>query len=118
MKNSLKDTTTLQFLSSMCDNKSPFEAKLAIISFHNHTYSRIIEAFILFIEYFQLVSQALLFNLTLYDDESVKKDPFTRFIISFCKLLNPGYLLIYEASNNYMKGILIGSLVLIALIIE
>ena len=80
-------------LSSFCQNYSPLNVKVALLTFFRVRFSDWTEIMILSYEYIQLISQALLHHLSIYKSP---ESSLSEGVIYFFKLLNPSYLLSFQ----------------------
>ena len=93
-------------LNAVSQKQFSFRQKLTYILLAAHIKSPFIETLLLFLEYAQLFSQALLTYSFFHKNETEDDFLFLRGIEYFAKLFNPTYLLNYENEYNSTKSIL------------
>ena len=98
---------TSQSLGSFCRTHSFFRTKLAFLSFYKIHYSDFTNKICLALEYFQVISQLLLFDPRLEKNIETENKLVFQIITYSSKLLNPSHLLKYENSDSTTIIILI-----------
>ena len=119
---------SLKKLGAICNNHSSLSTRIALLSLEKKNPSVFIEAFILFIEYIQILSQIFLFDLGLYASSTQSASPFFQGIVYIAEMITPGYWLPYKgygsltivvlfiiAGFTVMKYILFGYIAVLAL---
>jgi len=97
---------TSKKLNAVSQKHFSFRQKLTYTLLAAHIKSSLIETLLLFLEYAQLLSQALLTYSFFHNDQTQDDFLFLRGIKYFAKLFNPTYLLNYESEYNSTKTIL------------
>lgn len=104
---------SFKYLSSLCDDQSNIYTRIALLSFHQVSYSPFIECFLLLIEYIQFMFQALLIYPISATNETLFGNKIYNFIIYLIKLFNPGYFIPYK--SNFLSIAVLFTLLLFVL---
>jgi len=102
------------------DSKVKSEQIIKVVSYNTHSFwtdfalkffshkkcSKFAELFLIFFEYFQLISQGILINSGLYNEFNGEDKAIFKWVIYAAKLLNPAYLLSFQGDDNLTKVVL------------
>ena len=79
------------WLKTVFNSAPNLDVEFARLSILNFEVSQLTAMAIVFIEYAQLIAQAILFNPSLYNDSEYSDDTFVRVAVFITKLFNPGH---------------------------
>ncbi len=99
MKTQEKSKQNLEFLSSLCDDKTPFKIRFALNSLMTSKTHKTLDKLLLFIEYSQLMSQIMLL-LGLGSGVKVRIS-LAPLLCSLIAVFTPGYLLGRHGNTNH-----------------
>jgi len=91
---------------AIAKDKGTFRKRLACILLNSHIHSPFIELLLVFLEYAQLLSQALLLYSFFQNAETEDDCLFLKGVLYTAKIFNPSYLLTYEDQYTSTKTIL------------
>jgi len=93
MKGKRSGLSSLNFLSSMTDDFTPFKARFMMLSITKKPSPMVLEALLFCFEYGQLFSQAAFANYFVINNLQDLQDDSTRIITAFIKIFNPVFFL-------------------------
>jgi len=112
----MKQPAQAKTLDSFCKSESILQTKIALMTFYNRRYSDWTDKFILLIEYFQLISQSLIFHASASNNATSASSSFSNTVVYFLKLVNPSYLMPLRVHNSLSSTILL--IVLVSMILK
>jgi len=88
------------------------DVEFARLSILNFEISHITAMVIVFIEYAQLITQAILFNPSLYSDAEYSDDTFVRVAVFIAKLFSPGHFFEQSKTGAFVVIVLIATILI------
>jgi len=105
MKAAETNLNKLKYLSSVCEDTTPFKTRFAVISTNKAKYPHILDIILLFIEYAQLVSQSIIINYNSFPNQEISG--ISRVVLKFAQTLTPGCLFTLRREGVFNTEILI-----------
>ena len=90
-------SSSLQQLSSLCDDRLSLRAKIGLVTLSKTYYSHLFEKLLLSLEYLQLFNPLLISTLSF---QSPKESWLPKLLLLIAKLLNPGYWISFDDMDN------------------